>query len=342
MRTTDCGANTPMLATRSGNSLHSGPRRADRRGLSSSVHLGWALLLFIVLALSTCATTQVQRAAQLGVLGKTYAEAVTLAGDEAMATTITFSLAEIRKERAGGAFPTPEDRSQALKNQIEIIEQRQRMVETSNQLLALLAEYFADLEQFAKQDISTSFETATGGLVDSINKVGSTVESNTQAKAKISDAERTSLAKLSGLVARQVHGQALARVLERDASMIGTQLKLMSKILATYSEWIRARSDMELKEFYRDRVVKPFVATGDLPGKWEQDVRHYLQGTNLSAQLAKAKAAGDRMERFWAGYLAGEISIGDVVADLKDMERLLQEISTFNKAWADANVSKPN
>jgi hypothetical protein len=337
MRTTDCDANTRMLSTGCGNVHHSGARRVDPRGLPLQVCLGWALLLGMVVALSSCATTQVQRAAQVGALGKTYAEAVSLAGDEAMATSIAFSLSEIQKERAGGAFSSPEDRSKAIKDQIEILSQRQQLVTTSNQLLALLAEYFADLEQFAKQDISTSFETATGGLVDSINKVGSTVENNTQAKAKISDAERTSLSKLSGLVARQVHGQALAQILERDAVMIGTQLKLMSKILATYSEWIRSRSDMELKEFYRDRVVKPFVASGDLPGKWEQDVRRYLQGTNLSAQLAKAKAAGDRMERFWAGYLAGEISISDVVADLKDMERLLQEISAFNKAWADGD-----
>ena len=133
--------------------------------------------------------------------------------------------------------------------------------------MALLGEYFAHLEQFAKQDISASFETAAGGLVDSINKMGNALENNPKANAKISNAERTALAKLSGLVARQVHGKALARILKRDASMIGTQLKLMSKILATYSEWIRARSDMELKEFYRERVVKPFVATGELPGK---------------------------------------------------------------------------
>lgn len=339
MRTTDGGANMPMLVTGCGNVLPSSARRAAPRGLRLQGCLGWMLLFGMAIALSSCATTQVQRAAQVGALGKTYAEAVALAGDEAMATSITFSLSEIQKERAGGAFAGMgmEDRKKTLNDQILIIEQRQRMVQSSNQLLTLLAEYFADLEQFAKQDISASFETATGGLVDSINKAGSTVENNTQAKAKISDAERTSLSKLSGMVARQVHGQALAQILERDAVMIGTQLKLMSKILATYSEWIRSRSDMELKEFYRDRVVKPFVATGDLPGKWEQDVRRYLQGTNLSAQLAKAKAAGDRMERFWAGYLAGEISISDVVADLKDMERLFQEISAFNKAWADAD-----
>jgi hypothetical protein len=258
-----------------------------------------------------------------------------------MASSITFSLAEIRKERTGGAFPTPEDRSKAIKNQIETLEQRQQLVDTSNHLLALLAEYFDDLEQFAKQDISTPFETATGGLIDSINKVGKGVENNPKANATISSAERTALAKLSGLVARQVHGQALARVLERDAPMIGTQLKLMSKILATYSEWIRARSDVELKEFYRDRVVKPFVGTGELPESWDQDVRRYLQGTSLSEQLAKAQAAGERMERFWAGYLAGEISIRDVVADLKDMERLFQAVSAFSKARADASAAKP-
>jgi len=341
MRTADYGANTQMLATGNGYSLHTGPRRTDGRELSPRVYVVWVLLLGVILTLSACATTQVQRTEQLGTLGKTYADAVALTGQEAMASSITFSLNEIRKERAGGAFPTPEGRAKELKDQIEIIEQRQKLVETSNQLLRLLAEYFADLEQFAKQDISTSFETGTGGLVDSINKIGKTVENNSKANAKISDAERTALAKLSGLVARQVHGQALARVLERDTSMIGTQLKLMSKILATYSEWIRARSDMELKEFYRDRVVKPFVGTGELPGSWDQDVRRYLQGMSLSEKLAKTQAAGERMERFWAGYLAGEISIGDMVAVLKDMEQLLQAVSAFSKARADASAAKP-
>ena len=341
MRTTDC-ANTPSLIMGWKSSLHTGSRQTDRRELSPRAYLGWALLLGIVLALSGCATTQVQRAEQLGMLGKTYADAVTLTGQEAMASSITFSLNEIRKERSGGAFRTPQDRSNALKEQIEILEQRQKLVETSNQLLGLLAEYFADLEQFAKQNISSSFETATGGLVDSINKVGKAVENNPKANAKISDAERTALAKLSGLVARQVHGQALARILERDAPMIGAQLKLMGKILATYSEWICARSDMELKEFYRDQVVRPFVATGELPGSWDRDVRRYLQGTSLSEQLVKAKAAGDKMERFWAGYLAGEISIRDMVADLKDIEQLLQAVSAFRKAWTDTSAANPH
>ncbi len=338
----NCRANTPILATGRGNSLHTGPRRVGCRELSSCLHLGCALLLGIALVLFGCAATQVQRAEQLGALGKAYADAVMFTGQEAVASSVTFSLNEIRKERTGGAFRTPEDRSKALKDQIEILEQRQKLVETSNQLLGLLAEYFAALEQFAKQNVSASFETATGGLIDSINKVSTAVENDPKAKAKISDAERNALAKLSGLVAHQVHGQALARILERDASMIGTQLKLISKILATYAEWIRARSDMELKDFYRDQVVKPFVANGELPGSWDRDVRHYLQGTSLSEQLVKAKAAGDKMERFWAGYLAGEISIRDMVADLKDMEQLLQAVSAFRKAWTDAGAANPH
>ncbi|HVO83099.1 MAG TPA: hypothetical protein VMU60_01620 [Syntrophobacteria bacterium] len=342
MTTAECGIRTGVCSESFDNRLVKEPRRVDRHALRRRAYLSLPALVGILLSLSNCATTQGQRAEQLGMLGKTYADAVSVAGEEATASSITFSLAEMRKERAGGAFATPQDGLEALKEQIGIIEQRQQMVQTSNQLLALLAEYFADLEQFAKQDISTSFETATGGLVDGINKVGQAVESNPQAKAKISDAERTALAKLSGLVARQVHGYALARILERDASMIGTQLKLMSKILATYSEWILARSTMELKEFYRDRVVKPFAASGELPGSWDQDVRRYLQGTSLSEQLAKAKAAGERMERFWADYLAGDIPVGQVTADLKDMERLFQEISAFNKAWADASAAKPN
>ena len=48
------------------------------------------------------------------------------------------------------------------------------------------------------------------------------------------------------------------------------------------------------------------------------------------------------MERFWAGYLAGELSIRDMVTDLKDMEQLLQAISAFRKAWTDTSVANPH
>jgi len=135
-------------------------------------------------------------------------------------------------------------------------------------------------------------------------------------------------------VAREVHGQALARILQRDADMIGTQLKLLSKVLATYAEWIGARNDIEIKEFYRESVVKPFAATGDLPAGWDQDVRTYLRGSSLAEQLVKAQAAGQRMERFWAGYLAGDTSIAGMVAELRDVQRLLDALSAYRKAKA--------
>jgi hypothetical protein len=339
---TDCRAITSRVVTGQGKGLHTVPRRADRHPLSPRADPKWLMPLGIVLVLFGCATTQVQRGGQLGALGRTYADAVALAGQEAIASSVAFSLVEIRNERAGGAFPAPEDRSKAIEDQIEILKQRQQLVEMSNQLLGLLAEYFADLEQFAKQDISTPFEMATGGLVDSINRISDALATNPQARATVSEAEHTSLAKLSGLVAYQVHGQVLARVLERDASMIGTQLKLMSKILATYSGWIRARSNMELQEFYSNRIVKPFVGTEELSGSWDDDVRRYLQGTNLSGQLADAKSAGERMERFWAGYLAGETSIGDIAVNLKHMELLFEAVSAFSKARTDTKAAKPD
>jgi len=294
------------------------------------------LTLGAILALSGCAATQIQRAEQLGALGKAYADAVSVAGDEAMASTVTFSLAEIRKERKGGAFTTVQERENAINDQIGILKKRQTLVEMSDEQVALLGEYFSNLGQFAKQDVAGSVEAATGGLVANINKVGLAIESNPQAKARISEAEQTAIAKLSGLVARQVHGQALARILERDAGMIGTQLKLLSKVLATYAEWIGARSDMELREYYRERVVKPFSAAGDLPGGWDSDVRTYLEGSSLSEQLVKARAAGERMERFWAGYLAGDTSIGGMVADLREVQQLLDAVAGYRKAKAGA------
>jgi len=296
-----------------------------------------AVILGAMFALAGCAATQIQRAEQLGALGKAYADAVSMAGDEAMASTVTFSLTEIRKERKGGAFATARERQDAINEEIARLQKRQSLVEMSDEQVALLGEYFSDLGQFAKQDVASSVETATGGLLASINRVGLAIENDPQAKAKISETEQTAIAKLSGLVARQVHGQALARILERDASMIGTQLKLLSKVLATYAEWIGARSDMELKEFYRERVVKPFSAAGELPSGWDADVRTYLHGSSLSAQLIKAQAAGERMERFWAGYLAGDTSIGGMVADLKEVAQLLDAVAAYRKARVGAS-----
>src|SRR5512136_1430679 len=142
MITTDCDKDKSKQTASRGNSLHTALRRAGRRGPRLRMCVGYALLPLVVLALFGCATTQVQRAEELATLGKTYADTVTLAGQEAMASSITFSLAEIRKERTGGAFSTPEDRSKAIDNQIGVLKQRQKLVEMSNQLVALFAEYF--------------------------------------------------------------------------------------------------------------------------------------------------------------------------------------------------------
>lgn len=307
-------------------------RRSDGKG-GSEAHRRLMAVAAVAL-LSGCAATNIERAEQLGALGKAYADAVSAAGEEAMASTVSFSLEEIAKERKGGAFGTPEARAQAIRDEISRLQERQKLVDESGAQVALLGEYFGSLEKFAKQDVAGSVETATGGLTDSINKLGLAIARNPQAKATFSDGDRTAIAKLSGQVARQVHGQALARILERDAALIGTQLKLLSKVLATYAEWIGARSDMEFKTFYRENVEKPFVASGELPAAWDKDVRTYLRGVSLGGQLVRAQAAGERMERFWAGYLAGDMSLGGLLSDLKEVQRLLDAVSAFNKARA--------
>jgi hypothetical protein len=312
-------------------------RPAFRRGFGAArvaEVLKRTLLLVAVAVLSGCAATNIQRAEQLGALGKAYADAVTAAGDEALLSVTAFSLEEIRKERKGGAFRTPAEREEAINDEIDRLKKRQTLVADSDAQVALLGEYFASLQQFAKQDVAGSVETATAGLTGGINRLGVAIENNPQAKARLSEPERTAIAKLAGLVAREVHGQALSRILERDAKMIGTQLTLLAKVLATYAEWIGARNDMEIEQFYRQNVVKPFAAAGDLPAGWDKDVRTYLRGSDLAVQLGKAQAAGQRMERFWAGYLAGDTSIGEVVASLKEVQSLLDAVSAYRKARA--------
>ena len=289
-------------------------------------------LIAAVSMLCGCAATQVQRAEQIGALGKAYTDAVSAAGQEALASTVAFSLEEIVKERRGGAFRTPEARDEAVRDEMERLQRRQKLVVESDAQVALLGEYFASLQAFAKQDVATPVEAATSSLTESINKLGLAIENNPEAKAKLTDGERGAIAKLAGQVARQIHGQALAGILERDAGMIGTQLKLLSKVLASYVSWIEARNKIQFDAFYRDSVVKPFVAAGDLPASWDKDARTYLRGMTLNAELVKAREAGVRMERFWASYLAGETSMSAILADLKEVQALLDAITALRKA----------
>lgn len=306
--------------------------KVDKLAIAARTRLRGAFLAAAVLALTGCAATHIQRAEQLGSLGKAYADAVSAAGDEAMTTVVSFSLSEVKKERRG--FAAGAEREKVIISEIDRLQLRQKLVNESDAQLALLSEYFSNLEAFAKQDVGASVEMATGGLTDSINALGQAIQKNPEAKAAFSDEERSAIAKLSGLVARQAHGQALARTLERDADMIGTQLKLLSKVLAQYADWIRTRNDMQLKDFYRDRIVKPFAASGDLPAGWDDDVRTYLAGRSISEQLSTAQAAGQRMERFWAGYLAGETSMAGMLAELKELQALLDAIAAYRKARA--------
>jgi hypothetical protein len=304
--------------------------RTDGRVRLCAAFVAFALIA----ACAGCATTQVKRADQLGTLGKAYVEAVAAVSDEAMAASTSFSLSELAKERRGGAFPNADERTRALTTQIDTLKARQALVATSNQQLALVQEYFVTLQSFANQDIGGSVEAATGDLTKSINEFGKAIEKDPQAKATISDDEATAISKLSGVVAQQIHGAVLAGILRRDAPLIGRQLKILSKTVATYSSWIRTRADIEFAEAYRTRVLKPFVADAPLPDSWEGDVRDYLRGRQLSEQLGKAELAAQKMERFWAEYLAGRTSLAELTDDLNDLKKLLDAVAAVRTARA--------
>ena len=120
------------------------------------------LIVGSLIGLAGCASTQIQRAHQLGALGKAYADAVTVAGDEALASSVAFSLPEIRKERQGFACAPPKARADVLQDQIDRLQKRQALVLQSNEQVALLGEYFSDLGRFAKEDVAGPVEASMG------------------------------------------------------------------------------------------------------------------------------------------------------------------------------------
>ncbi len=116
--------------------------------------------------------------------------------------------------------------------------------------------YFAGLQALSGATPGEATEAAVKTLVDRVNGLNGALDKGTT----ISDAKKGAIAGLANLVVKQAHGAAVARALERDAAVIGRALVLQELTLQAANSDIAATMNDANARFYRDRVLKPYVA----------------------------------------------------------------------------------
>lgn len=153
-----------------------------------------------------------------------------------------------------------------------------------------IEKYLIALEQFSVAADRDALEQQTKLLAKRINTAATSNADMAKLSTSISASDRKALEALStSAIIESTHGKVLSRVLQRDALLIGTQLAVMSAMLAKFNDMIASRALLKLDENYRVNIVQPFVESGSYPQlgtkQWQTILSRQHNSTNCRRQL---------------------------------------------------------
>ena len=291
--------------------------------------LGWACAVAVLT--SGCATVSIERAKDLSTAGVAYAQAMAAISQAGMEASIDAdSAVQIRSmPRAPVSDPVVRDarivRLAALDDELVKTVVLYATFETSANALEA---YFKGLQALAGGSPAAATEESVKQLAGRVNALNAALQSK---GSPLSDAKINALGGLAGLVAAQVHGAAVARALERDATVIGTCLSLQEMVLQKAKMDITNNLVEAGNRYYVDRVQAPY-ARGQMSDGWPAARLNYLKVKALSqnsAAVESAQAASQQMQLVWKRILSGEYSAPELVALLKDTDDLLAAAATL-------------
>jgi len=304
-------------------------------------------IVLVAVLVTGCSTTSVDRAQKLSEAGVAYAQATNAVVDQAIDASIDAS-----SERQLRSKPRQEvkDSGEQAKRTAQLTELdaelRGNVVNYTRlkQSVAALEAYFAALGALAGASPGDATEKAVGTLADRVNGLSNALDRGKGGGPLLSDAQKTAIAGLSKAVAKEVHGAAVAKALERDAPVIGRALVLQQMTLQAAANDIRAQLKQSSELFYADRVVGPYKR-GTMDRSWVDDHRVAVKTMAVSSDpeaIAKANAAAEQVEVVWRRILSGEYSPEELSAILKDTQELLAAVNALKAANAEkANADKP-
>jgi uncharacterized protein YceK len=287
--------------------------------------------------LSGCASVATQRAKDVSSAGVAYSQATAAVLDIAIDATVDAS----SQSRILGKPRQPvTDAAERQSRQAELKEIDKELIGNATDYVRLkrsvgaIGAYFKALQELADGSPAEATETAVSGLADRVNGLNAALDKGKDGRPLVSDAEKGAIAGLAKQVAKQIHGAALAKALERDASVIGRALVLQEKVLKAAEMDIRANLTNASQRFYTGRVLVPYGA-GAIDDAWADDRRAYIRVAalgNTPEALNTAQAASRQMATVWARVLSGEHSAKEITAMLKDTEDLLAAVAALKDA----------
>jgi len=277
-----------------------------------------------------CATTNVDRAKDLSSAGVSYARATTAVIDLAIDSSIDADSGSTVLATRAPVIGTPDERKTELEESDRgLIEGVVRYTELRSSIGALEA-YFLALQALANGSQADATEVAVNALAARINSLNGTLGN----KVPLSGEQAKALVGLSKLVAVQVHGAVVGRVLQRDAELIGKAILLQQLTLRTAERDITTGIKGENNRFYVAKVLTPYQL-GTIDAEWVDSRRKYIKVQALGQSLdtvKTAQAAAAQMQATWQKILSGEFSAAELAASLKETDELLAAVAALKAA----------
>ncbi len=305
-----------------------------RQTIAFAAHTATALLFGALVA--GCAATNVERAKDVSSAGVRYAQTTSAVVGVAMDSIIDAdSEAQVRSKPRPVNLGTPEQRKQQLDRlDADLIDSVAYYAKLRSSIGALEA-YFQALQALADGSQADATQAAVSTLADRVNSLNNTLEKGgAGVKPVLSDAQKTALAGLSKLVAKQVHGAVVGRALERDAAVIGRALILQQQVLTVAESDIANKITEANNRFYVDKVLGPYQKA-TIDSAWVDDRRTYIKvkalGQTLDA-VRSAQAASMQMQAVWERILSGDFNVGEIASILKETDELLAAVVALKAA----------
>lgn len=201
--------------------------------------------------------------------------------------------------------------------------------------IGALEAYFHALQALADGSQADATQAAVSILADRVNSLNSALEGGgASVKPVLSDAQKSALAGLSKLVAKQVHGAVVGRALERDAPVIGRALLLQQQVVTVAESDIANKITEANNRFYVDKVLGPYQ-TAIIDATWVEDRRTYIKvrALNLTLDTVRlAQAASVQMQVVWSKILSGNFTVGEIASMLRETDELLAALVAFKAA----------
>jgi hypothetical protein len=198
--------------------------------------------------------------------------------------------------------------------------------------------YFLNLQALADSSVQTETGAAVRALSESVRN--SNKEIKGEDSISLSNEEIDGIAKLGGLVAKEMHAAKISSALQRDATIISEQLLLHEKLLDNLAGILTSRFEIENDEFRNEKVIGPYTnKETPLGAEWKKDRKKWLKSQFTFASLNKAKEAARQLRAVWEQILQGQSdlnSISSVLQDINEFVTIINEIKEANESEGDS------